>query len=138
MSDAWEPRPVPDVTPETAEYWAAAADGDLLVGTCEACEAVFHYPRAHCPDCFSEAVSTTTAAGTARLYTFASPERIEGWPDEHRPLIVAQVELDEGPRLITNVVDADPSALSIGDRVAVRFVPTDRDDVAIPVFEPVD
>lgn len=62
---------------------------------------------------------------------------MSGWPDDDLPLVLAYVELEEGPRLMTNV-DADPSAVEIGTRVAVRFVDVDDSDVAVPVFVPVD
>lgn len=138
MTDGWEPRPLPVVTPETAGYWRGAAEGRLRLSRCRACELTYHYPRAHCPDCFSDDVEWIGADGTGTVYSYAVPERIEGWPDEHRPLVVAHVELTEGPRLVTNVVACEPETLSIGDRVEVRFVPTERDEVAIPVFERVE
>lgn len=132
----WEPRPVPDVTPETAPYWEAAAEGRLLLQECTDCGLVYHYPRAFCPDCFSEDVDWREAAGTGEVYSYSPAYTMSSWPEEDLPLVVAYVELDEGPRVVTNV-DADPDDVEIGTRVRARFVGTERDDVAIPVFEPV-
>ncbi len=128
----WEPRPIPEVTPETAPYWEAAAEGRLLVRECPDCGLVFHYPRALCPDCFAEA-EWKEAAGTGEIYSYSATESADGWPEEALPLVVAYVELDEGPRMLTNV-HADPADLEVGMAVEVTFVETDESDVAIPVF----
>ena len=138
MSDQWEPRPTPRTTPETEEYWAGCAAGELRLTACRDCGLVYHYPRALCPDCFSDDTDWVTAEGTGELYSFSVQGHVGDWPDEALPLVVAYVELDEGPRMMANVVDCDPDALSIGDRVTVQFVPTEDPDVAVPVFTPVD
>lgn len=131
----WEPRPLPTVTPETEPFWAGAADGELRLGECTECGLVFYYPRASCPDCLSDDVDWRVAEGTGEIYTFAVGQTLRGWPDEALPAIVAYVELDEGPRVLTNVL-AEPEDVAIGDRVAVEFVETEEADVAIPVFVP--
>lgn len=134
----WEPRPVPEVNPETERFWAAATEGRFLVCECEACGLVFYYPRAVCPDCFSDDVSWIEASGAGEVYAHSTAESVSGWPEEALPLVVAYVELDEGPRVMTNIVDCDPEAIEVGTRVEVRFEPTERDDVAIPVFTPIE
>lgn len=136
--DGWEPRPVPEPTPETAEYWAGCAAGELRLTECRDCGLVFHYPRAHCPDCASSATRWVTAAGTGEVYSYSVMERMGDWPDAALPLILAYVELDEGPRLMTNLVDCTPADVSIGDRVSVQFVPTETADIAVPVFAPTE
>ena len=132
----WEPRPVPDVTPETGPFWEAAADGRLLLSECQDCGLVYHYPRALCPDCFSEAVDWLESDGVGEVYSYSVTRTMSGWPEDDLPLVVAYVELDEGPRVMTNI-DADPDVIDVGTRVAVRFEETDEEAVAIPVFEPV-
>lgn len=134
--DTWEPRPVPVTTPETEEYWEGASEGVLRLKRCTDCGVTYHYPRALCPDCFSEATEWIESEGTGELYSFSIQENARGWPDAALPLVLAYVELDEGPRVMTNVVDCDPHDLAIGDHVAVRFVPTEDPDVAVPVFTP--
>jgi uncharacterized OB-fold protein len=132
----WAPRPLPEITPESEAFWAAAAEGRFLLSECADCGLVFHYPRAHCPDCFGDAVEWREAAGTGEVYTFAVARSLSGWPEADLPLVVAYVELDEGPRVLTTV-RADPDAVAVGTRVAASFVDTDEPAVAIPVFEPV-
>lgn len=134
---SWEPRPVPEPNPETERYWEAAANGDLLVRECLECGLVYHYPRSLCPDCFGENVEWREASGRGEVYSYSVARTMSGWPEDDLPLVLAYVELDEGPRLMTNV-DADPSAVEIGTRVEARFVETDESDVAVPVFVPVD
>jgi uncharacterized OB-fold protein len=135
--DGWEPRPVPTVTPETREYWAKAAEGVLAIGRCPDCDLAFFYPRAYCPDCLAS-TDLVAASGEGTVYSYTVPEQISGWPEAAQPLVVTYVELDEGPRIVSNVVDCSPADVAIGDRVTVTFVPTDDEDVAIPVFEPVE
>ncbi|WP_226007045.1 Zn-ribbon domain-containing OB-fold protein [Natrinema salinisoli] len=134
---SWDPRPVPDVTPETERYWTAAAQGELLVRECQDCGLVYHYPRSLCPDCFSERVEWREASGRGEVYSYSTARTMSGWPDDDLPLVLAYVELEEGPRLMTNV-DADPSAVEIGTRVAVEFRDVDDAEIAIPVFVPED
>ena len=133
----WEPRPVPEVTPETEPFWEGAAEGHLLLSECQDCGLIYHYPRALCPDCFSQDVVWLEADGRGEVYSYSVTRKMSGWPEENLPLVVAYVELDEGPRLLTNI-DAEPEAVDVNTRVAVRFVMTKDDTVAIPVFEPVE
>jgi len=133
----WEPQPVPDVTPETEAFWSGAAAGRLLLRECPDCGLVYYYPRSLCPDCFSDAVTWRESTGSGTVYSHSVARQVSGWPDEALPLIVAYVELDDGPRMLTNVVDCDPGEIEVGVSVRVRFVPTANPEVAIPVFEPV-
>lgn len=134
----WEPRPVPDVTPETAPFWEGAAEEKFLLRHCEDCGLTYYYPRNVCPDCLSGNLTWHEAAGTGRIYSYTVLNHVSGWPEDRLPVVHAHVELDEGPRVITNIVDCDPEELAIDDRVAVQFVPTETESVAIPVFAPVE
>jgi uncharacterized OB-fold protein len=133
----WEPRPLPTVDPETAPFWSATEDGRLLLCECQNCGLQFYYPRSLCPDCASDDVEGVAASGTGTVYSHTVTEHVSNWPDVLLPAVVAYVELDEGPRVLTNVVGCDPADVEIGTRVEVRFVETDR-DLAIPVFEPLE
>lgn len=133
----WEPRPMPYVTGETEQYWQSAADGKLLYRQCNDCGLAYHYPRALCPDCLSGDVDWRKADGTGKVFTFTIMRQLAGWPEDDLPVVVAYVELDEGPRLMTNVVGVEYTDIEVSDRVQVQFVDTKDDDIAIPVFEPV-
>ena len=132
---SWEPRQPPNVTPESKEYWHAAAEGMLKLKRCLECETVFHYPRTLCPDCFGD-TEWIESEGKGEIYSYSVSDRSESWPDEKLPHVLAYVELDEGPRVITVVEDADPDDLDVGARVEVAFRETDEDGVAVPVFVP--
>lgn len=130
----WNPRPVPEVNTETEAYWSAAADERLLLCECKECGLVYYYPRALCPDCFSDAITHRDAEGTGEVYSYSHTEKMEGWPDSKLPVIVAYVELDEGPRMMTNIVGCDPDEISVGAPVEVRFEQVEDEDIAVPVF----
>lgn len=133
MMDTWEPRPLPTVTPEIERYWEAASNGRLLLSECPDCGIKIHYPRARCPDCLAK-TEWMEASGDGSIYSYSIAERMEGWPDADLPLVVGYVELDEGPRMMTNIIDCAPEDVSIGASVSVAFIPTDNEGVGIPVF----
>jgi uncharacterized OB-fold protein len=117
------PAPAPVVNPETAPFWAATAEGKLLITHCDDCGQYTWYPRFFCAHCWSTNVTQTPAAGTGTIYSFAINRRglRDYAADGVAPYVVAYVELDEGPRVLTNIVDADPESLAIGDRVSITF-----------------
>jgi len=94
---------------------------------CEECSEPFYYPRVVCPFCFSARVHWLECSGSGRIYSYSVVRRGE-------PYAIAFVELDEGPRLMTNIVDCDFDAIRIGDPVAVVF--RDLDGVPTPMFSP--
>ena len=107
--------PTPSV--ETAEYWSATAEGRLLLKRCDSCGTVIWYPRGICPDCHSTDTSWFEASGQGEIYSFTVNRRGDGPWKEAAPYVIAYVQLDEGPRVMTNIVEADLDALAIGQRV---------------------
>ncbi len=129
-------RDMPTIEDESREFWDAAHAGRLLVASCRACSKVHHYPRPFCPTCWSEDVELIEASGRATLYTYSTVYRNELPPFSERvPYVAAVVELEEGPKLMTNVVDCDPYALSIGMALKVAYRELSP-DVSAPVFSP--
>ena len=121
--------PAPQPHPDTREFWEAAARGTLLVKTCRACGERHHYPRALCPFCFSDATQWLTASGMGTIYSYSVMRRAD------TPYAIAYVTLDEGPTMLTNLVDCDLDALRIGQRVRLVFTPTDGGP-PVPTFTP--
>lgn len=111
--------PAPQPNPETKPFWDAAARGTLLVKTCRACGQAHYYPRALCPFCFSDQTEWKACAGTGTIYSYSVMRRAEV------PYVIAYVTLDEGPTMMTNLVDCDVDALRIGQKVKVVFTPTE-------------
>jgi uncharacterized protein len=123
--------PAPRVLPEAKPYWDAADQGRLLLKRCDACGEVHHYPRDVCPFCMSTETRWVESDGTGVLYSFSTM----GQGDAAYTL--AMVTLDEGVTMMSNLVGCDPATARIGDRVRVRFQPTDGGP-AVPVFAPAE
>src|SRR6185503_5257015 len=119
MSPAQRTIPAPPVNLETKPFWDAAADGKLLVKRCEACGERHYYPRAICPFCGSDRTAWLEASGRGTIYSYSVFRRVPV------PYAIAYVTLEEGPTVMTNIVDGDLDAIRIGQRVRVRFMPTD-------------
>ena len=127
--------PSPDA--ETQPFWDGARDGKLLIRRCDACGEAHFYPRPFCPKCWSDQVRWEEASGRAVLYTWSVVHQNDLPPFPERvPYVAAVVDLEEGPRMMTNVVEADVDALQAGMQLEVDFKPI-SDDVTIPVFRPV-
>ena len=107
---------------ETRGYWEGADRGELVLQRCRACETVQHRPRAVCARCLSSDIEHFVASGLGTVYTFTvtHQNQMPGFRDAC-PYVLAYVDLEEGPRLMTNIVDCDPEAVSIGMAVEVDF-----------------
>ncbi|MCR8577664.1 Zn-ribbon domain-containing OB-fold protein [Streptomyces sp. Isolate_219] len=137
---------LPEVDAFTRPYWDAAAEGRLLLRRCraEGCGAAHHYPREFCPYCWSEDVGWEPATGRATLYTWSVVHRNDLPPFGDRvPYVAAVVDLAEGPRMMTEIVDCPERELRIGMPLVVHFRGADEGNaggegtaVAIPVFRP--
>jgi len=126
--------PVPDF--ETQPFWDGCREGRFRVRHCNACGRDHFYPRPFCPACWSADVEWRDAAGTGTLYTYSIVRQNDLPPFPERvPYVAAIVELDEGPRVMTNIEGCDFDALEIGMPVRVDYT-TIADDVTIPVFRP--
>lgn len=127
------PAPVPATNPDTEAFWAATGEGRLLVPRCRACGQAFWYPRPICPLCHAMDVVLEEASGRGTVYSFAVCHRGSGAYSGQPPYVLAWVELEEGPCMLTNIVDADPAAVSIGAAVDVVFHQT-AEAMALPRF----
>lgn len=132
---------LPQTDPFTRAYWDAAAEGRLLIRRCQAdgCGAAHHYPREFCPYCWSEDVVWEAAGGRATLYTWSIVHLNDLPPFRDRlPYVAAVVDLAEGPRMMTEVIDCPAQGLRIGMplKVGFRRGTADEEEPAIPVFRP--
>ena len=126
--------PVPPITPETAPYWNGARDGKLLLQRCGECRAVRFYPRALCPSCWSTQVDWIEASGRGRVHSFTIIRRPPAPSFAARvPYVVALIDLDEGPRMMANIVG--DGALDVGMDEPVTLTFETRGDVTLPQFE---
>ena len=130
-----KPRPAPVPDPEAADFWSATLEGRLLVQRCTTCGHHQLYPRVHCTECRS-ACELVESSGKGTVYSRTVIRQNLSRSFRHLvPYVVALVDLDEGPRLMTNIVNAVPDDVRIGDRVRVLFEPV-SDQAALPLFEP--
>ncbi|MFF4524318.1 Zn-ribbon domain-containing OB-fold protein [Streptomyces bluensis] len=131
---------VPEVDAFTRPYWDAAAEGHLLLLRCGDCGRAHHYPREFCPHCWSEDVTWEPASGRATLYTWSVVHRNDLPPfGERTPYVAAVVDLAEGPRMMTEVVECGEGELRVGMELEVTFRGggnVEGGDVAVPVFRP--
>lgn len=120
--------------PLAAPFLDEAAGGRLVVQACRRCGTAHLPPRARCEACGHTAFEWRPAAGTGRLASFALLHRA---PDERPvPYVYALVELDEGPRVISNLAGCEPQAVRVGMRLRVAFGDADEDGRRWPAFEP--
>lgn len=113
----------PPHNPEAEPFWIAASEGRLVLPVCDACRHHIWYPRAWCPVCGRESVTWTELSGRGIVYATSVLRKAMGPWAGAAPFLVAYVELVEGPRLLTNVVTDDPTAVRVGDPVRALFVP---------------
>ena len=124
---------VPQPTPETQPFWDGTAAGELRLQRCDQCAHVYFPPRPFCPACAARKVSWFKASGKAKLYSYVIHHRPA--PGFTPPYSIAVVQLEEGPRMMTNIVGCDPEDVRIGMPVRVRFEAV-SDDASVPLFEP--
>lgn len=133
-------RPTPPANPVSARYWDAARRHELVIQRCRRCDRHVFHPRSTCPHCGAVELAWEQVSGRGTIYTFTVARR----PPHPRfadrvPLVVAIVELDEGPRLTTNIVGCPPDTVRIGMDVEVHFEDlNDEHATALPVFRPVN
>jgi len=122
--------PAPPRNPETEPFFAAATEGRFILRRCVDCGKFHWYPRAYCPFCMGE-TEWREAAGAGTIYSFSVMRRVKA------PFVLAYVELAEGPRMMTNIVDCDFDRLAIGVPVTLVFKPAD-DGTPVPCFTTTD
>lgn len=126
----------PTPTPETAPYWEGTAGGELRIPRCRACGRAYFYPRPGCPHCGSTDVAWFTASGRARLHTYLISHRpAPGFADQV-PYAIAVVELDEGPRMMANIVGVDNTPENLQLDMALEVAFEARGEHQVPVFRP--
>ena len=125
-----KPYPVPDA--ETAPFWDAVAAGRLDLQRCRSCRRHVFYPRSLCPHCGGLDLEWVTVSGRGTVYSFTVVHRAPAEFQAEAPYVVALVELEEGVRMLTRLIDVEPSAV----RVAMPVEVTLRGEPRLPYFRP--
>jgi len=115
--------------PGSEAFQEAALQGVLKIPHCSHCERAHWYPRPLCPRCLSDKIEWKTASGLGEVYSFTIMRRAKP------PYAIAYVTLDEGPVMMTNVVNCDLERIQVGMRVKVVFQ-ADGSGSLVPLFEP--
>ena len=124
---------IPEVQPEHKRYWEAASEGKLLIKQCSSCDEYHYYPREHCPLCKSDKTVWKEAKGTGSIYTYSVMRK-------GVPYAIAFVTLDEGPQMMTNIVDCNLDDIHINQRVKVIFKQSGDENNPgpfVPCFAPI-
>jgi hypothetical protein len=128
-------RPLPAITPETEHFWEGTRSGELRLQKCAACSNVYFPPRPFCPQCASTKVGVLRASGRATLYSYVIHHRpVPGFVP---PYSIAVVQLEEGPRMMTNIVETEqtPERLQLDMQLEVVFQRM-NDEISLPLFRP--
>jgi hypothetical protein len=131
--------PIPVPTPETRPFWDAARRHELMLPRCRTCGKLHYYPRASCPHCLAGDLAWERVSGRGRLHTFTIVYRGQRGFPLGEAYVLAMVELDEGPRMMTNLVGVAVGLehVRIGMAVEVLFEDV-SDTIALPRFQPVE
>ena len=130
-------KPIPVPTPETEYFWKKVRQHELWLQRCAACAHVFFYPRLHCPQCLSDKVEWFRASGRGVLYSYMINHRPPPGFEAEAPYAIAIVQLDEGPRMMSNIVGVEntPENLVLDMALEVTFDDV-LPDVTIPKWKP--
>jgi uncharacterized OB-fold protein len=129
-------RPRPSTNQDNEFFFAGAREGKLLIQRCGGCGILQHPPTPVCPECGSFERGVVEPCGRGQVYSFVVNHHPQV-PGFAYPLVVALVELEEGVRLVTNLVGIDPADVHIGMPVELELVPVD-DELTLPMFRPAD
>ena len=126
----------PTRAPESEPFWRGCAEQRMVVPWCGQCRRFHFYPRRFCPHCDSGSIEWREASGDGTVYSFAVVQRpIEKAFSTLVPYVIAIVELEEGIRMLSHVVDVDPAGMTCGMRVRARYRKV-SDTLTVPVFGP--
>ncbi|MEE8371172.1 MAG: OB-fold domain-containing protein [Sphingomonadales bacterium] len=126
--------PIP--TPETAPYWEACRKHQLLIQRCLGCGEHQFYPRSICGHCLSGKIEWVVASGRGEVVSYTVMNRpVSKAYDDEDSRVLAIIQLAEGPRMMSNLVQCEPGELAIGLEVEVIFEDW-SDEISIPKFRP--
>ena len=128
--------PKPGIDWETRAYWEGCGRHELILQRCRSCGTLQHRPRALCVSCLSDEIEHFPASGRGTVYSFTITHQNQA-PGfrEALPYVLAYVELEEGVRLLTNIVGCSPEDVRIGLPVEVEYAQLEG-DIAVPRFHP--
>lgn len=127
-------RALPLPTPDSKDFWRGCNDGELRMQQCDSCGTVVWFPRGLCAVCNSASLTWFGLSGHGTLYSFSVVTRPAN-PAFQPQYILALVDLEEGPRMMTHLIDVNPEAVEVGMAVHVQFE-RQTPEICLPVFTP--
>ncbi|MDA1073431.1 MAG: OB-fold domain-containing protein [Proteobacteria bacterium] len=130
-------RPLPTLNEHDSHaFWQATKNKELKFQRCANCQTLVFFPRSHCTGCTDGDLTWHTASGLGTVYSYSVVRQsYHPFFRSKAPYVVAWIDLDEGPRLLSNVEVSDPAEVSVGQRVQVHW--EEHDELCIPLFAPV-
>jgi uncharacterized OB-fold protein len=132
-------RPLPQpMTPEAKPFWDGCREGKLMLPRCDDCGRAFFYPRVLCPHCHSRRIGWIQSTGRGKLHAFEIAHQVfqRAWKIKP-PYVLAMVELDEGPHMMSNLINVEPDPRVVKCDMPVEVVFTKiTDEVTLPLFQP--
>jgi uncharacterized OB-fold protein len=127
---------LPSPRPETAEWWEKCREHKLMIQHCRKCGTKQFYPRIVCSNCLSDRIEWVQSSGLGSVLTFTICRvPVAAAYAEDVPYVVALVQLDEGPTMMSNILQCDPESVVVGMQVEVVFQPW-SDEITMPQFRP--
>jgi uncharacterized OB-fold protein len=129
-------KPLPHIDEENRPWWEALKRHELYLQKCESCGTIRYYPRAQCPQCLSPRTQWVRSSGKGKVYTFTVTyqNQAAGFR-ESLPYVMAYVQLDEGPKMLTNIIDCAVDQVKIGMPVEVVYEDV-TPEVSLAKFRP--
>ena len=132
-------RPLPSpMTPEAKPYWDGLREHKLMLPRCSDCQHVFFYPRVLCPRCHARNIGWIQASGRGKLHAFEIAHQAfnRAWKVKP-PWVLAMIELEEGPRMMSNLVNVPPDPAHVKCDMPVEVTYLDvTPEVTLPLFQP--
>jgi uncharacterized OB-fold protein len=129
-------KPLPEMQPWSVKFWEGTKQHKLLIQECKDCGIKIFYPRKFCPECWSSDLSWSEASGKGKVFSYSVT--MAGVEDKFAgdlPFVLALVDLNEGVRMMTNIVNCRPDEVSIGMDVEVVFEDV-TEEITLPKWKP--
>lgn len=130
---------LPEISPLTMPFWEAAKRHELIIQKCKSCGEYQFYPRAWCMHCGTRELEWVKTSGKGTVYSFVIIRQVVANSpafQEDIPFVIAEVDLDEGPRVYGNLLDVKPEETQVGMRVRVKFQDA-TSETSLPKFSPI-
>lgn len=130
-------KPLPQITPWSKPFWDGCKKEELLIQKCQDCQKVIFYPKIFCPDCLSSNLEWIKASGKGKIYSYMAVYSYQPTEfEEDLPYVVAIIDLEEGVRMMSNIIGCNPEDVHCDMNIEVTFDHV-TEDFCLPKFKPI-